>query len=84
MGFFNGSLISKKQMMKISESAVSKIGRNYQWFVYKISLFRNLRIMVVLVKMANYEFVLGSNVRFAFQIRTSTFVTSPSFVSVFS
>ena len=40
--------------------------------------------MVVLVKMANYEFVLGSNVRFAFQIRTSTFVTSPSFVSIFS
>jgi hypothetical protein len=75
--------------MKISESAVlftqiPKIEKNYQLFVYRISLFRNLRIMVVLVKMANYKFVLGSNVRFAFQIRTSTFVTSPSFVSVFS
>ena len=40
--------------------------------------------MVVFIKMANDKFPLGSNIRFAFQLRTSTFVTSPSFVSVFS
>ena len=39
--------------------------------------------MIVLIKMADYELILGTYIRFAFAF-SSTFVTSPSYISIFS
>ena len=39
--------------------------------------------MIVLIKMADYELILGAYIRFAFAF-SSTFVTSPSYIAIFS
>ena len=53
--------------------------------IYSIIKWRcdTLRVMVVFVKMKNYKIITSSHIRFAFEF-TSTFVASPSFVSIFS
>lgn len=42
-----------------------------------------LWIVIVLIKMADYDLILGSYIRFAFAF-SSTFVTSPSYIAIFS
>ena len=54
---------------------------NLQLWILFIHL--KLWIMIVLIKMADYELILGAYIRFAFAF-SSTFVTSPSYIAIFS
>ena len=60
---------------------------NNQMFCLYIFFYslKNLElwIVIVLIKMADYDLILGSYIRFAFAF-SSTFVTSPSYIAIFS